>query len=79
MCSKEIIQEEKNLSFKLININESAKCQVCATEVEEHIVDLNINKHQRLLCYFCGILADVKLIERKIARVKQYILEHMQH
>ena len=80
MCSKEIIQEEKkNLSFKLININESAKCQVCATEVEEHIVDFNINKHQRMLCYSCGILADVKVIERKIARVKQYILEHMQH
>jgi hypothetical protein len=79
MCSKEIIQEEKNPSFKLINLNESAKCQVCATEVEKHIVDFNINKHQRLLCYFCGILADVKVIERKIARVKQYILEHMQH
>ena len=79
MCSKEIIQEEKNLSFKLININESAKCQVCATEVEEHIVDFNINKHQRMLCYSCGILADEKVIERKIARVKQYILEHMQH
>ena len=80
MCSKEIIQEEKkNLSFKLINIYESAKCQVCATEVEEHIVDFNINKHQRMLCYSCGILADVKVIERKIARVKQYILEHMQH
>ena len=79
MCSKEIIQEEKNPSFKLINLNESAKCQVCATEVEEHIVDFNINKHQRMLCYSCGILADVKVIERKIARVKQYILEHMQH
>ena len=78
MCSKQIRQEEKNPSFKLINLNESAKCQVCVTEVEKHIVDFNINKHQRLLCYFCGILADVKIIKRKIARVKQYILEHMQ-
>ena len=77
MCSKEILQEEKSL--KLINLNESAKCQVCATEVEKHIVDYNINKHQRLLCYFCGILADIKVIERKVARVKQYILEQMQH
>ena len=79
MCSKQIIQEEKNPSFKLINLNESAKCQVCVTEVEKHIVDFNINKHQRLLCYFCGILADIKVIERKVARVKQYILEQMQH
>ena len=76
---KRLYKKKKNLSFKLININESAKCQVCATEVEKHIVDYNINKHQRLLCYFCGILADVKIIKRKIARVKQYILEHMQH
>ena len=79
MCSEEIIQEEKNPSFKLINLNESAKCQVCVIEVEKHIVDFNINKHQRLLCYFCGILADIKVIERKVARVKQYILEQMQH
>ena len=67
---KRLYKKKKNLSFKLININESAKCQVCATEVEKHIVDFNINKHQRMLCYSCGILADVKVIERKIARVK---------
>ena len=28
MCSKQIIQQEKP-SFKLINVNESVKCQVC--------------------------------------------------
>ena len=74
MCSKEILQEEKSL--KLINLNESAKCQVCATEVEKHIVEFNIIKHQLLLCFFCGMLADIKAIEKKFSRVKQYRREH---
>lgn len=82
MFPKEIIQQEKQ-SFKLINLIshfqvsfESAKCQVCATEVEKHIVEFNINKHQRLLCFFCGMLADKKAIEKKFSRVIQYRREH---
>jgi hypothetical protein len=78
MFPKQIIQEEKQ-SFKLIDLislNESAKCQVCATEVEKHIVEFNISKHQLLLCFFCGMLADIKAIEKKFSRVKQYRREH---
>ena len=75
---KKIEQQEKQ-SLELINLiplNESAKCQVCATEVEKHIAEFNISKHQLLLCFFCGMLADRKAIEKKFFRVKQYRRDH---
>ena len=77
---KKIEEKEKEKQslelIDLIPLNESTKCQVCATEVKKHIVEFNISKHQLLLCFFCGLLADRKAIEKKFSIVKQYKREH---
>ena len=73
------IEEKEKQSLELIDLiqlNERTKCQVCAKEVEKHIAEFNITKHQVLLCLFCGLLADRKAIEKKFSIVKQYKREH---
>ena len=74
---KKIEQQEKQ-SLELLNLrprNENAKCLVCAREVEKEIAEYNIVKHQLLLCFFCGILADTNAIQLHMAR-NQYRREH---